>query len=63
MKVKIKVLNMPKERSEGRFMVVRLCDARLWYYGTYDDESRAIQAALEIGNGLVVEVDEDVDGI
>lgn len=58
MKVEIKVLNMPEKRSSGRFMVVRLVDARLWYYGTYPDEEKALQAAIEIGNGLVVKTEE-----
>ena len=53
--VKVNVNNLPSKIERG-FMVVRLFNADLWYYGQYKDESRAIQAAQEIGNGLVMEV-------
>lgn len=51
----LKINNMPNDTKDG-FMVVRNCDAELWYYGLYDTEERALQAALEIGNGFVVKV-------
>lgn len=53
----VKVNNLPNVEEEG-FMVVRRdeYDASLWYYGTYDTEDRAKEVAVEIGNGLYLEV-------
>ncbi len=59
--VTIRVYNMPVSRNTRKgFMVVRLVDAAMWYYGTYDEYNRAREVALELGNGLVVEVKEEV---
>ena len=53
----VKVNNLPDTEEEG-FMVVRRDehDASLWYYGTFDTEDRAKEVAIEIGNGLYIEV-------
>ena len=40
---------------EGYIVVRRDDDASLWYYGLYDSEETARNAAKEIGNGLVLE--------
>ena len=60
----IKVIAEIKNMSENAkdkdgFLVVRRDDdSSLWYYGRYDSEETARNAAKEIGNGLVLEVSE-----
>lgn len=50
------ILNMPQEIYKDKgYIVARLVDARLWYYGIYDTKDRAVQVAIEIGNGLILE--------
>ena len=44
--------------KDGFLVVRRDDDASLWYYGLYDSEETARNAAKEIGNGLVLEVSE-----
>ena len=51
----VKVNNLPEVEEIG-FMVVRQDDGELWYYGTFDTEERAKEVAIEIGNGLYIEV-------
>ena len=49
--------NMPEDRDRHGFMVVRRSeDGSLWYYGTYPVKERAEEGAVEIGNGIVLEV-------
>lgn len=52
----LRVNNMPNTRIENGFLVCRVIDGELWYYGLYDLKDRADKAAAEIGNGIVVEV-------
>ena len=55
------IINQPNAQG---YLVVRRDEitARLWYYGFYTDKDRANRAALEIGNGLILEVkDADSD--
>ena len=52
----VTILNVPNYAPKYTFWVVRFCDGRLWYYGGFDDENRAIEAADFVGNGMVVEV-------
>lgn len=41
-----------------RYTVVRRSeDGSLWYYGTFDDKTRAHTAQKEINNGIMVEVE------
>ena len=56
--VSIKVNNIPNNFDLGSvgFIVVRNCDTELWYYGFYESEERAKQAAIEIRNGVVVKL-------
>lgn len=53
---KASVMNMPDHPLGTGYLVVRLCDMVLWYYGFYDSYDRALNAAVEIGNGLVLGV-------
>ena len=48
--------NMPSQRMNHGFLVARVVNGELWYYGLYDLNDRADKAAAEIGNGIVVEV-------
>ena len=52
----LRVNNMPSNRIKDGFLVCRVVDGELWYYGLYDLKDRADKAAAEIGNGIVVEV-------
>lgn len=60
--VRTEILNMSDRWADkdrrGQFLVARQDRGRLWYYGTYEKHERAEQAALEIGNGIVLEVVE-----
>ena len=51
--------NLPSNDPRG-FMVARLCHseskAELWYYGTYTSLEKAHEVALELENGVVLEV-------
>lgn len=53
---KASVMNMPDHPLGTGYLVVRLCDMVLWYYGFYDSYERAFKAAGELGNGLVLGV-------
>ena len=55
------IQNMPsKPITEHGYIVARqditTGHADLWYYGFYEDKDRANQAAVEIRNGVVLEV-------
>ncbi len=50
------VNNMPSPKVDHGYLVARVVDGELWYYGLYDLKDRADKAAAEIGNGIVVEV-------
>lgn len=55
------VNNMPHPIMQPGFLVVRRDDhnASLWYYGFYNKIEQAYEAAMEIGNGIVLEVSEE----
>lgn len=50
---KICVMNCPEEIRIG-YMVARLVNATLWYYGLYDSMERAAKVAVELGNGVIL---------
>lgn len=52
-KVQAEILNAPAE-IKNEFVVVRLDNGALWYYGNYADGERAMDVASTLGNGLVV---------
>ena len=54
---KVSVRNLPDHPLGTGYLVVRNCDLVFWYYGFYDSYERALNAAIEIGNGLVLGVD------
>lgn len=47
--------------NEKNFIVARLVDSELWYYGMYATWERAAEVAKELGNGVVLEVDNGND--
>lgn len=63
LKVNTFVKNCPVNviRSEETVMVARLVDSELWYYGLYATWERAKKVAKELGNGVVLEVDNGND--
>ena len=56
----VKVNNLPNNIN-GRYVVVRLVDGELWYYGNYSwsDKLRAQEAASEIDNAFVIVADAE----
>ena len=55
------VNNVPHPITEPGYLVVRRDEhnASLWYYGFYNKIEQAYEAAVEIGNGIVLEVSEE----
>lgn len=52
--VKVCVMNCPDKPLRTGYLVARVSDAVLWYYGTYDTADRAAEVAVELGNGVVL---------
>lgn len=46
-------------KNENKVMVARLVDSELWYYGMYATWGRAEEVAKELGNGVVLEVEDE----
>ena len=52
---KVCVMNCPQDKEFGvGYMVVRVVDSVLWYYGFYDTMHRAAEVAVSLGNGVVL---------
>ncbi len=49
----VKVNNVAKYAESKRYIVARSLDGELWFWGAWDDEEKAKQAAAEI-DGVVV---------
>lgn len=60
LKVRAFIKNCPVSviGNEDNVMVARLVDSELWYYGMYATWERAEEVATEIGNGVVLEVED-----
>lgn len=50
----IKVKNMPNLKGYEGFVVARLVDGELWYYGIYDSFERAEEVRSCFENGVIV---------
>ena len=53
------VRNIPEDVALGKrkgFMVVKVDNAILWYYGLYESDAKAVEVAESFENGLVLEV-------
>ena len=49
--MQVKIENMPERVN--KFIVCRVCNGELWYWGSFDDEKTAEQARKEV-DGIVV---------
>lgn len=60
LKVNTFVKNCPLSiiENEDNVMVARLVDSELWYYGMYATWERAEEVAKELGNGVILEVED-----
>ena len=56
MKCNVEVMNVPKDHD--KYIVARLNEGELWYWGSWEDNQLADLAAREI-SGIVVEESED----
>ena len=59
---KITIHNVPESIINGSrtgFICARVDLPNYWYYGCYDTFERATEVAMELGNGIVVEVTDD----
>jgi len=56
MKCNVEVMNVPK--NHDKYIVARLSDGELWYWGSWKDKQLADMAAREM-NGIVVEKSEE----
>ena len=48
------VNNVP-DYAKSRYMVVKMFEGRLWFYGSYEDERTAEMASCEVENGIVID--------
>ncbi len=53
----LKVNNLPKDHD--RYVVARLVDVELWFWGSWEDRGAAERAAATFDNGVVVDMEED----
>ena len=51
---KVCIMNCPDKEFKTGYLVARLVESVLWYYGTYDTMDKAAEVAVEIGNGVVM---------
>lgn len=56
-RVKVVIYNMPPSAED--FVVARLVNTELWYYGSYETQERAEVVAEQLGNGVVLDITED----
>lgn len=47
--------NLPIYAKGYNYIVARDVDGELWFWGAWDDRNKANEAALELGNGVVIE--------
>lgn len=53
-KTDLKVNNLPSYALDHKYIVARVADTELWFWGAFDSYETATKAALEI-NGVIVE--------
>ena len=49
----MKINNMPDYANDYKYVVARIVDDDLWFWGAYNDYRKAINAAIDTG-GIVV---------
>lgn len=57
-KLSATVVNFSDYALKRKYIVARCAEAELWFYGAWDDKQKAIDVAIEIGNGVVLENEE-----
>ena len=55
----VKLMNCPDDVE--KYIVVRLSNGELWFWGSYEDEAEAIEVADEFENGLVVVRNDNIN--
>lgn len=52
----VHVNNVPEYAEKHTYIVARLVDRQLWFWGAYDTPARALEAAESFpeGNGIIV---------
>ena len=51
-----KVNNLPDYAEKYKHIVARAVDGEMWFYGAYNDESKAVNVARSVG-GCVLKVE------
>ena len=54
MKCTVEVHNMPAYATDMKYLVVRLVDHQLWFYGAFDNEEKANTTAENLGDEALV---------
>ena len=54
--VEVNIQNVPDYAKEDGYIVARLVDAELWFYGCYDTEEDAVRIARAFDNAVVCKV-------
>ena len=49
------IKHLPIYAQGSNSLVARDVDGELWFWGAWDDRNKANEAALELGNGIVIE--------
>lgn len=53
--MQIQINNLPMDYK--KYVVAMLIDNNLWYWGSWDDKSKAEQVAKTMPDGVVIEMD------
>lgn len=53
--MKVSINNLPI--SYKKYIVAMLVDGEFWYWGSWDDKSKAEQVAKTMPDGVVIEMD------
>ena len=54
------IKNLPRYIPD-KYVVARVVNAELWFWGSYDDKDKADRAARELENGVVVTKVEETE--
>ena len=54
------IKNLPRYIPD-KYVVARIVNSELWYWGSYDDKVKADRAARELENGVVVTKVEETE--
>ena len=44
--------NLPEYAKEKAFIVARICDGELWFWGAWDNQEKANEVAYGLENGI-----------